>query len=389
MDHRQGVVMEIKGKKAIILTTDGEFIQRQFTGALPQVGEEVTLGSNRSNLLIWGRWAVAAVLLLLFLTPPAVRTITNVAGGFEVATAYVTVDINPSVELAVDRKDRVVDAKALNDDGKQLLQDLSLQGSLVKETIIALVEKAGKDGYLPENSMATVLVAVVNNGGSKTQMKRLFGAGEEAQRVLQDRVRIQTVQAGKKQRVQAGDMGLSTGKYAVLLEALDEGLDITPADLQGGSVTKVITHAGGNPGKILDQAHAEKDLEGKAKQLEYKLEVMLEKLKASESENGNKASGAPGQIKKGNNEGQDQQSQEELNKTGEKDNGKTKTIPESVYDSDEQGNKNNSAKNSTPAPAAGKENQSSIPDKIGINSDQAINGNDHKQEDKDKAVNGM
>ncbi|MHB1418167.1 MAG: hypothetical protein ACYCX4_01055, partial [Bacillota bacterium] len=101
-----------------------------------------------------------------------------------------------------------------------------------------------------------------------------------------------------------------------------EGLDISPDEMRGNSVTKAIAQAGGNLGDILEKAQDDNDLQGKAQQLENK-GLIMKALKTTESDNPGKSSGAPGQIKKGatrHEEGWEDQFAEEAS-----------SVPQSIY----------------------------------------------------------
>lgn len=67
--------------------------------------------------------------------------------------AYVTLDINPSVELRLDRENQVIETKAYNADGEALLKQVSLLHKSLEECVVILTSNEQfqsymKDGYL-------------------------------------------------------------------------------------------------------------------------------------------------------------------------------------------------------------------------------------------------
>lgn len=63
---------------------------------------------------------------------------------------YVTIDINPSVELVLNSKDEVVDVIALNEDANILLVDLDLKGLTLEEATTILLDYSMEIGYIDE-----------------------------------------------------------------------------------------------------------------------------------------------------------------------------------------------------------------------------------------------
>lgn len=66
--------------------------------------------------------------------------------------AYVTLDINPSIELAVDEDDIVVDAVTLNEDADIAYSDLNLTGKTIEDATENIVDAAIDLGYITEIS---------------------------------------------------------------------------------------------------------------------------------------------------------------------------------------------------------------------------------------------
>ncbi len=71
---------------------------------------------------------------------------------FNTAVSYISIDVNPSIELALNRFDHVVEAAAYNDDGAAVLNGLDLKGKSYTEAIDILMEKQEFVSYLEENN---------------------------------------------------------------------------------------------------------------------------------------------------------------------------------------------------------------------------------------------
>lgn len=75
------------------------------------------------------------------------------------ASAVVNLDVNPSIELSLDDGENVMSAKALNEDGRIVLDGMDLEGTDVNMACNALMGSMLKNGYISDISNS-VLVSV-------------------------------------------------------------------------------------------------------------------------------------------------------------------------------------------------------------------------------------
>ena len=87
-----------------------------------------------------------------------------VVGGFTVwknasakVLAVVDIDVNPSIELAINGKEKVVEAKAVNEDGRAILEGMDLKGSDAATACNAIVGSMLTRGYLNDQSNSILL----------------------------------------------------------------------------------------------------------------------------------------------------------------------------------------------------------------------------------------
>lgn len=62
--------------------------------------------------------------------------------------SYVTVEINPAVEIVLDGNDEVITINGLNDDGKMLINEEDYKGKDIDDIIKKIIEEAQECGYL-------------------------------------------------------------------------------------------------------------------------------------------------------------------------------------------------------------------------------------------------
>ena len=106
--------------------------------------------------------SIAAVFVLLI---AGVFLYKNFTGSD--AAALVSIDVNPSIELEVDADERIIIARALNDDGKKVLSGMKLEGTDLNTGVNAIVGSMLKNGYIDE-LRNSVLVSVSGDGSIDT-----------------------------------------------------------------------------------------------------------------------------------------------------------------------------------------------------------------------------
>lgn len=259
MERLTGVVMETTGKHVVLFTPRGEFKKVRITGQMPGIGEEVTISVTHKRFFNMPKasWmAVAAAVILLVIASPL---LTMFSQPPEVAVAYVSIDINPSVELTVGSRYHVLDAHAFNSDGEKVLQGLTLNGKKYEDAVITIREKAEELGYLKKTPGNTVVVSVALVPEIKTD-SALVGRTlvATANNVFNDtNINLATINVPSNFSEKARQKGISTGKYAVLIEAVTRGVPVTEENIQDKPITVAISEAGGQPEEIIGQAAAE------------------------------------------------------------------------------------------------------------------------------------
>ena len=146
----------------------------------------------------------------------------------------VSLDVNPSVEIQVNQKDRVLRVNALNEDGRIVLGDMNFSGSSLDVTVNALVGSMLRNGYLSE--LANSILVSVDNGDPAKGAALQTRLTEEINSLLQTdaftgAVLSQTVSADSTLQKLADTYGISLGKAQLIREIADKNPLYTPEDL--------------------------------------------------------------------------------------------------------------------------------------------------------------
>lgn len=156
------------------------------------------------------------------------------AGGYAwlfMPVSYVSIDINPSVELALNRLDRVVFVTAYNTQGDALLKDLRLKGKNYIQAIDIIANSVQMLQYLNADEELVLTVAA---DSSKTALRtgvesccRHIGHGTRS-------VSVDVDTAAK-----AHDNGLSVGKYSAYLKLVQYDASVTIEQCKNMSMSQI------------------------------------------------------------------------------------------------------------------------------------------------------
>ena len=117
--------------------------------------------------------------ILRFVLPAACACLILVAGIFGFVhydTNYrvdsvIDIDVNPGIELSTNKKDRVLDAVAINDDAKDILDGMDLKDTDLKVAVNAIIGSMVQKGYVTDE-MSSILVTVKNRDSGKADTLR-------------------------------------------------------------------------------------------------------------------------------------------------------------------------------------------------------------------------
>lgn len=85
------------------------------------------------------------------------------AGTYSLPTAAIDIDINPSVELKINAFDKVIYAKGLNADGKELIEDMELKNLPYTKALRRIMLSDKMEGYLAGGNVLSITVVGEND----------------------------------------------------------------------------------------------------------------------------------------------------------------------------------------------------------------------------------
>ena len=147
-------------------------------------------------------------------------------------TAYISIDINPSLELGVNRFDRIVSVKGFNDDGVRLAEQLDIKYMDYDDALEQILADQSVEDYLAGNALLSVTV-VCDNEAKNSEML------EHVESCTASHSSVSCHSGSTEEMHDAHEAGLSFGKYRAYLELKELDPDITPDDIRDLSMREI------------------------------------------------------------------------------------------------------------------------------------------------------
>ncbi|WP_285766392.1 anti-sigma factor domain-containing protein [Peribacillus sp. SI8-4] len=213
---KKGVILSVNKRFVTLLTPEGEFLKTKRDERIYEVGEEITFSpviqktaytmfSFQSTFKKKAVLSIATTFLILFSILPSYFT------GH--VSAYMTIDVNPSIELELDDHLEVLKLTGLNEDGKLVIGQLKdWKGKGIKTVTNRIVETTKQLGYLKGQKQIVVSTTLLDKDKKLDRnLKEEIKEISEQENVSKTKMKV--IQATKSDREQAKAKGISTGKY--------------------------------------------------------------------------------------------------------------------------------------------------------------------------------
>ncbi|QWG45778.1 anti-sigma factor domain-containing protein [Bacillus mycoides] len=206
----KGIVMDIKKHSVVVLTPNGEFITFKRKVHSYMIGEEISFNKQEQRA---PRFSIPSFLkpasllvtcflcvLLFFYNQPE-----------EKVFAYVSVDINPSLEVSVTKDLRVIDLRACNDDGRRILKEMKRwENKDLQDVIRTIIKQSQEDKYLT-NDKQVMLTAVTKDKSLEPQLEKAMQKLKKEYEIKHVTVVYQS--STMQMRENAKKAGVGTGVY--------------------------------------------------------------------------------------------------------------------------------------------------------------------------------
>lgn len=147
-------------------------------------------------------------------------------------TAQISIDINPSIEMNINRFDQVISVNDFNEDGRELSETLNVKYKSYTDAIEQILSQDTVVTLLSGNEIMTITVIGSDGSQSAKMLSEIneYTAGQS---------NTYCYFASPEDVAPAHEMGLSCGKYRAFLELQFYDPTITPEIVQGMTMREI------------------------------------------------------------------------------------------------------------------------------------------------------
>ncbi|MCQ6277350.1 anti-sigma factor domain-containing protein [Bacillus sp. V3B] len=217
---KKGIVMEINERFLTILTPEGEFLRSQKLNSYYEIGQEIdffpveqeereksffisTLTTFKGKIAL--TTALAFVLMFISIIPFYQNNQVY---------AYLSIDINPSLELGINKNYEVVELIPYNEDGKKIVNQLDgWKKKDVSDVTSEIIHEMKDQGYMESND-EVVIATVYAQETIEENDTRWNEEMDGVQAVIHsENLDLTVVEGTREDREKAKEEGLTTGLY--------------------------------------------------------------------------------------------------------------------------------------------------------------------------------
>ncbi|WML43481.1 anti-sigma factor domain-containing protein [Neobacillus sp. PS3-40] len=215
---KKGILIEINDAHLTLLTPSGEFLHAKNLNQSYTIGEELFFYPIQepkknstyilSNLFRIKPLPAFLVAFLLFLGTFIPMYQTNKA------YAYMSIDVNPSIELGVNKSMKVVNLTAYNLDGKKIISHIDdWKKEKVSQVAHSILNEMKKQGYLKENHVIIISTVRIEKTEKPVEKKLTESMNEIKETVKENHLQLTVLTGSEKEMEKAHHLGITTGKY--------------------------------------------------------------------------------------------------------------------------------------------------------------------------------
>lgn len=213
MNTRRGIVFETTSSYSIFFTEDGVFEKGIPLSASVEIGDEAfykpLLNKRSYKATFNSSWtapvlSMVAILVLLF---------SVLLPGQSTVSAYVQIDINPSIELGIDNEGTVYAFKGLNEDGIAIKRDIAFwKGKPLSWVLLQIVDRT--ESIIEETEKIEITTIYQNIENHENLEKLIVSAvSNSTNKIDMQQYSVNVQEASVEERKAANNEGISVQKY--------------------------------------------------------------------------------------------------------------------------------------------------------------------------------
>jgi hypothetical protein len=154
----------------------------------------------------------------------------------QVPVATVALDVNPSIELTINKQEKILEARALNEEAEEILSAIEYSKQPLQQVVRNLVGVMLQEGYLSQERN-TVMVSVEGK-----RLEEAEGLGELVKEQVRQKLSDEKIEGdiitqafipNQDSKIKAEELGISIGKMHMIERIMEQDEEATIEDLEG------------------------------------------------------------------------------------------------------------------------------------------------------------
>ena len=177
------------------------------------------------------RWIPVTVIMSVM-----IFAFTGVYIQQQLPIATVALDVNPSIELTINKQEKILEARALNEEAKRILSEIEYSKQPLQQVVRSLVGIMLQEGYISQERN-TVMVSVEGK-----RLEEAEGLGELVKEQVRQKLSDEKIEGdiitqafipNQDSKDKAEDLGISIGKMHMIERIMEQDEEATIEDLEG------------------------------------------------------------------------------------------------------------------------------------------------------------
>lgn len=247
--NNYGIVYDIKSDKAVVLTQDGNFVMIRRREDI-FLGQQIAFDDEDVCRLTKNHYKLASIGIGLAAVCALIFGFLRIMPGNTDIYGYVAVDINPSMEFAIDKNYKVVEAIAFNDDAEKLINDINVTRRPIEVVIVEIIKESKKRGYVKAEEKNDILISAclksvnketgTNGNSSFSEIDKLLNEIEREIEGIDSHIDGKTVSLASEVREAARKYDISMGKYDLYLKLNKLGKTTTIDEINAMKISDLL-----------------------------------------------------------------------------------------------------------------------------------------------------
>lgn len=239
----QGAVIKITEEHIVVLYANGQFknLPRKHH-EIPMMGEIIQVKNEKKRQLnfysMWKRSAaIASVILMVWIAFSLIQTQNS---NFQ-PTYIVAIDINPSIELYMDKDFFVKEIKALNDDGKTIINSLDYEDKPLLNLVEEIMDQSLELGYLSLTNDGLITTALITNERTENKLASdIRSTIEQHLNTHHIQAEVTLTQEDMDTFTNAQQLNISVNKYVIYDRMNRQGFNIQVDEINNNSISSLL-----------------------------------------------------------------------------------------------------------------------------------------------------